>query len=334
MSMGNTGRTHHLGHDAIHTCWDNTLSPRLTLAPGDTCVFETREPSQGKAARDATAGLAAGLDPELADLIAAAARHEPATGPGTGLQGHALTGPVFIEGAEPGDTLLVEVVEVLPAAWGWTACGPGVGLLGDEMEERTLHIWDLRSGTTAIFAPGIRVPMAPFCGVMGVAPAESGRHKTTPPRRAGGNMDVRQLTAGATLALPVLVPGALFSVGDAHAAQGDGEVSGTAIETDATVTLRFDLVKGSTVSNPQFHTGPTTPAGGIWFAATGDHGDLREAAREALRGVLSYLEDHHGLGRPQGCILASACVDLRISQVVNGGIFTVSAFLPLAIFDD
>jgi acetamidase/formamidase len=332
MNMGDTGKMHHLGHDAIHTSWDNALPPRLTLPPGDTCVFETREPSQGKSARDALAHHAADLDPELAALVAAAARHEPAIGPGSELRGHALTGPVYISGAEQGDTLLVEIVDIRPAEWGWTACGPGVGLLGDMFEEGTLHVWDLRSGTRAVFAPGISVPMAPFCGVMGVALAEPGRHRTTPPRRTGGNMDVRQLTAGATLALPVLVPGALFSVGDVHAAQGDGEVAGTAIEMDATVTLRFDLVKGRTISNPQFHV-TTGQAEGRWFAATGHHGDLREAAREALRGVLAYLEERHDLGPAQGCLLASACVDLRISQVVNGGIYTVSAFLPLTIFD-
>jgi acetamidase/formamidase len=332
MNMGDTGQMHYLGHEAIHTSWDNALPPRLTLAPGDTCVFETREPSQGKSAREAMAHHAAPLEPELAAIVAAAARHEPATGPGTELRGHALTGPVFISDAEPGDTLLVEIVDIRPAEWGWTACGPGVGLLGDMFEERTMHVWDLRSETSAVFAPGISVPMAPFCGVMGVALADQGRHRTTPPRRAGGNMDVRQLTAGATLALPVLVPGALFSVGDVHAAQGDGEVAGTAIEMDATVTLRFDLVKGRTVSTPQFHT-KTTQAQGSWFAATGHHSDLREAARDALRGVLAYLEEHHGLGPAQGCLLASACVDLRISQVVNGGTYTVSAFLPLTIFD-
>ncbi|HEV2128563.1 MAG TPA: acetamidase/formamidase family protein [Thermomicrobiales bacterium] len=167
-------------------------------------------PSQGQRARDVTAYLAADLDPKLATIIAAAARHEPATGPGTEEDGHALTGPVFVVGAEPGDTLVVEIVDVRPADWGWTTCGPGVGLLGDAFEEWTLHVWDLRSGTTAVFAPGITVPMAPFCGVMGVAPGKPGHHDLTPPRRAGGNMDVRQLTAGATLALPVLVPGASF----------------------------------------------------------------------------------------------------------------------------
>jgi len=334
MTMATPGRTHHLGREAIHTAWDNALPPRLTLEPGDTCVFATREPSQGRVARDVTAEGAGHLDPALASLIAADARHEPATGPGTEVGGHALTGPVFIGGAAPGDTLLVEVVEIVPAAWGWTACGPGGNaLLQDELEAWTLHVWDLRSGTTAIFAPGIEVPMAPFCGVMGVAPAEPGTHTTTPPRRVGGNMDVRQLTAGAVLSLPVAVPGALFSVGDAHAAQGDGEVAGTGIETDATVTLRFDLVKGRAVAGPEFRTPVVNPVAGPWFAATGHHADLREAAREALRGVLAYLEEHHGLDRAQGSILASACVDLRVSQIVNGDIFTVTAFLPLSIFD-
>jgi acetamidase/formamidase len=132
----------------------------------------------------------------------------------------------------------------------------------------------------------------------------------------------------------VEVPGALFSVGDAHAAQGDGEVARTVIETDATVTLRFNLLKEHTIPGPQFHTPVVDPAAGPWFAATGNAPDLYEAAREALRGILGYLEEHHGLARPQACILASACVDLRISQFVNGGVFTVSAFLPLAIFHD
>ena len=334
MGTKSTGQVHHLGYEAIHTSWDNTLAPRLTISPGDTCVFRTREPSHGDIARDITTHLAADLEPALAAIIADDARHERATGPGMEERGHALTGPVFISGAEPGDTLLVEVLDILPAPWGWTSCGPGIGLLDDMFEEKALHVWDLRTGTSAVFEPGISVPMAPFCGVMGVALDEPGRHRTTPPRRAGGNMDVRQLTVGSTLALPVLVPGALFSVGDVHAAQGDGEVSGTAIEMDATVTLRFRLAKGRTIPGPQITTPGVDPVPGPWFAATGHHADLREAAREALRGVLAYLEEHHGLNLARGCLVASACVDLRISQVVNGGTFTVSAFLPLSIFGE
>ncbi len=150
-------------------------------------------------------------------------------------------------------------------------------------------------------------------------------------------MDIRQLTAAATLELPVLVPGALFSVGDAHGAQGDGEVSGTGIETDATITLGFDLVKGRTIRAPRFHTANATASGGgadQSFAATGHDPDLREAAREALRGILDWLEEEHGLTRARACILASVCVDLRISQIVDAPNWTVSAFLPLNIFDE
>ena len=328
---------HRLGREAIHTHWDNALPPRLTVEPGDTVVFETLEPSQGAVARDIASGKwqVPTADPDLIAVVVSSASPELASDCADEERGHALTGPVAVVGAEPGDTLVVDVVEVVPAAWGWTACGPGGGaLLQDEMKEWVLHVWDLRDGEAAVFAPGIRVPLAPFCGVMGVAPAEPGHHPTVPPGWGGGNLDVRQLTAGASLYLPVLVPGGLFSVGDAHAAQGDGEVAGTGIETDATVTLRFSLLKRQTMSSPRFTTPSMGPAAGPWFAATGNAPDLYEAAREALRGILGYLEEHHGLARSQTCILASACVDLRISQVVNGGVFTVSAFLPLDIFHD
>jgi acetamidase/formamidase len=330
-----SGRTHHIGREAIHTSWDNSLSPGLTVESGDTVVFETLEPSQGEVARDIASGKwqVPAAAPDLVAVVVSSASSAPPQDSEDEEQGHALTGPVAIAGAEPGDSLVVDIVEVVPAAWGWTACGPGGGaLLQDELEEWVLHVWDLRDGEAAVFSPGIRVPMSPFCGVMGVAPAEPGRHPTIPPRQVGGNLDVRQLTAGATLSLPVEVSGALFSVGDAHAAQGDGEVAGTAIEMDATVTLRFSLLKGHTIPGPQFHTPVLDLVGGPWFAATGNGTDLYEAGREALRGILAYLEAQHGLARPQACILASACVDLRISQIVNGGVFTVSAFLPLAIF--
>ncbi len=326
-----SGTTHRLGDEAIHTYFDNSLAPALTIRPGDTVIFDTLEPSGGGTGRRVAADPPPDLDPELAALIAASARPELPTP----LKGHALTGPVSIAGAEPGDALDVTIVEVRPAAWGWTAVGPGNPLIGDLFPESSIHYWDLRAGDFAHFGPDIRIPLAPFCGVLGVAPAEPGRHPTPPPRRGGGNMDIRQLTAGAVLTLPVFVPGALFSTGDAHAAQGDGEVSGTAIECDATVTLRFALRKGAAPAWPQFRTaGPLAPRTdtGPHFAATGHDADPRAAARAALIGVLEYLERERGLSRPRAAILASACVDLRISQVVNAGLWTVTAFLPLSIF--
>lgn len=318
--------THHLGREAIHTFWDNALPPALTVRPGDTVVFETLDASYGRAARQVQEQPGE-LDPALVSLIAAGSYATPANaGPG-----HPLTGPVAIAGAMPGDTLVVEILAITPGVWGWTAAG-GNGLLSDEIEP-TGHIWDCRDGRTARFAPGIGVPLAPFCGVMGVALAEPGRHSTIPPRAAGGNMDIRQLTAGAMLYLPVQVPGALFSVGDVHGAQGDGEVSGTGIEMAGTVTLRFSLQQGRTIRQPQFRTAPgSARATDSCFVATGHDPDPREAAREALRGVLDYLVQEHGLTRPRAYLLASACVDLRISQLVDAPNWTVSAFLPLSIF--
>lgn len=202
--------THRLGRDAIHTYWDRSLPPRLTIAPGDTVTFDTLEASYGSMAREVAADPPPGLDPAFAAIIAASAYPE-ATTP---LRGHALTGPVFVQGAAPGDILAIEIRAIIPAAWGWTASGPsGLGLLRDEFTERVVKYWDLRDGSSAGFAPGIRVPLEPFCGVMGLALAEPGMHRTGPPRHAGGNMDIRQLTVGTTLYLPVQVPGALFSVG-------------------------------------------------------------------------------------------------------------------------
>jgi len=325
------GTTHRLGTAAIHTYFDRALAPTLTIRPGDTVVFDTLEPSGGATGRRIAAAPPPELDPGLAALIAASARPARATP----LKGHALTGPVFIHGAAPDDALDVTIIDVCPGAWGWTAVGPYTPLWGDLFPAESAHYWDLRAGDYAPFGPAIRIPLAPFCGVMGVAPAEAGMHPTPPPRQGGGNMDVRQLTAGTVLTLPVLVPGALFSVGDAHAAQGDGEVGGTAIECDATVTLRFDLRQGAAPNWPEFRTAgalaPRTDTG-PHFAATGHDTDPRAAARAALVGVLDYLGREHGLSRSRACLLASACVDLRISQLVNAGLWTVTAFLPLSIF--
>ena len=327
-------RRHVLGLSAIHTYWDRSLPAKLTIEPGDTVTFTTREPSQGGVARDLKLAAEVGGDPELIALVAATDTAPMATGLGTELGGHALTGPVAVAGAEPGDGLIVDVVSVEPSFWGWTACGPGEDSpFGDELAEWRLHIWDLRGGEFAVFRPGIRVPIDPFCGVLGVAPAIPGKHRTAPPRRVGGNLDIRQLTVGSTLTLPVEVAGALFSVGDVHAAQGDGEIAGTAIETDAVVTLRLDLVKGGAPATPTFALPVMRSTRGPWFASVGSDADPRLAVKQALRGVVQFLQTHHDLTRQEAIILGSACVDLRLSQIVNAGEWTVSAFLPLSIFE-
>lgn len=332
-------RAHRLSRKHIHTYWSNELEPRLTVMPGDMVTFATLDSSYGRLAREISALAQPGVDPTLLAIIVGAAYPEQSTvdrQPNLP-RGHPLTGPVAVAGAEPGDTLAIEIVRIEPAAWGFTAChsDPGrSGLLNDYLDGQTgayHHIWDLRAGDAA-FNRTIRVPIAPFCGVIGVAPAEPGQHSTIPPGRHGGNLDLRHLTEGATLYLPVLTEGALLSIGDVHAAQGDGEVSGTGIEMEAVVTVRLTLISGAAEQPRAITSGEPLSIPGHCHISIGCEPDLREAARTALRGTLDYLVAEHGLTRPQAYILASACVDLKISQLVDLPNYTVSAYLPLSIF--
>lgn len=329
--------TFKLGQESIHTVWDATLPPALTVQPGDTVVLDTLDASYGGIARQVHAGEHAGLPTEFSSLISSSAY--PERPPTAGTRGHPLTGPIFVAGAQPGDTLVMEVLEVLPAAWGWTGCRPnGIGLLdadlADELGGGYTHFWDLRAGSSAEFLPGIRIPLAPFPGVVGLAPAAAGPHSTSPPRRVGGNMDVRQLVAGSTLYLPVEAEGGLLSAGDLHAAQGDGELSGTGIEMEGHLTLRLSLRKDWPIDSPQIQAPPEPTA--LWtggsYQVTGHAPELLEAARIALRGLLSHMRREYGLSAQHAYILASACVDLRISQIVDAPNYTVSALLPLSIF--
>jgi acetamidase/formamidase len=305
---------HHLDDTKPHAFWDNSFPPRLRIQPGDTVVFETLEGS-GQITPDFTAADFDSIDPE---------------------QVHALTGPVAIEGAEPGDTLVVDILDLKHKGWGWSAIIPEFGLLADEFTESHIHHFKLE-GDICIFKPGIHIPFEPFCGVMGVAPAESGRLDTLPPRKNAGNIDIRHLTAGTRVYLPVLHSGALFSCGDCHAAQGDGEINGTGIESPMSVTLRFDLRKGQTVPELQFRTPPgkkLTEAGtGGYFVTTAHGPDLHENSRQAVRYMLDHLTAEKGLTREEAYILCGAAVDLKISEIVDEPNFIVSAYLPLAIFD-
>ncbi len=327
--------------DNIHTYWSNAIAPVATVRPGDTVVIETLEASYGHVSRNVRELAQPGLDPELIEIIAADAypeRSHPERDPSI-RGGHALTGPVAIDGAEPGDTLIVDIVAITPKKWGYASCSSRaerLGLLNDDLGDLDgeMHwFWDLRGGDTAEFKPGIRVPVGAHPGVMGVAQSEPGQLSTIPPRTNGGNMDIRHLQPGATLFLPVLTPGALFSTGDVHFAMGDGEVTGTGIEMNADVTLRFDLEKGRTIPGPQLRTnGQPLSIPGAAYATTGFDPDVREAARIALRAMLDHLEREYELSRAEAYILASVVVDLKISQIVDRPNWTVTAYLPLGIF--
>ena len=249
-----------------------------------------------------------------------------------------VTGPVYIEGARAGDVLKVTLLSFAPSGWGWTANIPGFGLLADEFKQPALHLWKYDAATLApaLFGRWGKVPLKPFTGTIGVAPAAPGTHSVVPPRRVGGNMDVRDLSQGVELFLPVEVAGALFSVGDTHAAQGDGEVCGTAIESPMRVALKFELIEQMPLAYPRFRTpGPVTrhldEKG--YDVATGIGPDLMQAARAAVRSMIDLLTRRHGMPAIDAYLLCSVCGDLRISEIVDLPHWTVSFYFPRVVLD-
>ncbi len=249
-----------------------------------------------------------------------------------------VSGPIFVDGAEPGDALKITIDSFAPSGFGWTANIPGSGLLADQFTDPALTLWKYDPGTLApaMFGAEGRVPLKPFAGTIGNAPAEAGPHSVVPPRRMGGNMDIRDLAAGTTLYLPVEVAGALFSVGDTHAAQGDGEVCGTAIESRMDAVLTLDLVKGAKLRMPRFTTpGPVTShldAKG-YDVTTGIGPDLMSAARDAVSGMIDLLGATRGLSAVDAYMLVSTCGDLRISEIVDQPNWVVSFYFPRCVFE-
>jgi len=304
-------KQHLLKAERLHDIWNNALPPVLTIDPGDTVTIECVAIRHGDVSAETPDG------PVI---------------PASRWQGHPLTGPIYIRGARPGDTLAIEILDIQHHGWGFTYCRPGAGLLADFGPR--LKVWHFE-GDWAEFRPGIRVPIMPFLGVMGLAPAEPGDHPTGPPTATGGNLDIRHLTKGTTLYLPVATEGALFSAGDGHAAQGDGEVCITAIEAPLTATLRFELLKDRPVAGPQFVTaaGPLTRAGERgYYCTTGVGPDLHGAAQEAIRAMVIHIQQAYGLDRDDAYMLCSVAVDLKISEIVNRPHWVVSAYLPLGVF--
>ncbi|MCS7477890.1 acetamidase/formamidase family protein [Umezawaea endophytica] len=284
--------------------FDPDARPALTVDPGDTVVARSLDAS-GFLERQRTPGE---RRPTMFE----------------GRRGHCLTGPVEVRGAEPGTVLAVHVVSAVPGDWGWTVAGGkdnalnrALGLTG----EPSWLLWEIDAAGTATNDRGHTVPTSPFLGVIGMPPAEPGKHSTIPPRAfGGGNIDCRELTAGSTLYLPVTVPGALLHLGDGHAAQGGGEVSGTAIECPMTTEVVLDVVAETPV--PGVHA--VTPGGRVTF---GFDADLTAAMTEALVAMVGWIQVLHDLDRGTAVALASSVVDLRVTQVVNET-WGVHAVLP------
>ena len=349
------------GHNRFHP----DIPPLVTVDEGEEVVLATRDGIDGQLGPGTT-------EADMPKMEAGAI--------------HPLTGPVFVKGAQPGDVLEVEFLDIVPQPHAFTAIFPGLGFLRDLFTTPFLVHWQIRDGwATAPKLPGVRIPGAPFMGVSGVAPsaaqvrawtvrendlmgrggmvfppdataavpnrgpAASEGLRTLPPRENGGNFDVKQLTKGSKLLLPVAVEGGLFSTGDGHFAQGDGEVCVTAVEMGATVSVRFRVLKGTSAARamrgPRFsHAGYFAPP--EWASPRGfvaamgmpirDDGvnegeNLTLACRNALLNMIELLQER-GWSREQAYVLCSVAADLRISNVVDVPNYVVSALIPEAIF--
>jgi acetamidase/formamidase len=315
-AVGQNGHSFHaVRPDAFNYVWDNNIKPALEVDSDEVVEFTVRDASDEQIQVNSTSEDVAKLDFEHVNPV---------------------SGPVYVKGARPGDVLAIEILEFRPRDWGWTALIPGFGLLADEFPEPWLRISRVEAARgRVVFAEGIELPYEPFPGTIGVAPAEPGPHSIVPPSRWGGNMDTKHLRAGTTLYLPVGVEGALFSVGDTHSAQGDGEVCGTAIETAMEVSLRLSVRRDFRIDAPQYRVPPGAlpRAEGTGFhVSTGVASDLMEATRGAVRATMEQLVDRHGLSREEAYALCSVAVDLRIHEVVDAPNWVVGAFLPDDIF--
>ncbi|MCY3599047.1 MAG: acetamidase/formamidase family protein [Gemmatimonadetes bacterium] len=282
---------HTLTADQTHNRWSRTIPPILTVESGAVIEAYLEEASDGQLTPEST----------FEDLVTLS--FDPI---------HPLTGPVYVEGAEPGDLLAVTLHEIELGDWGWVANVPGFGFLADRFPEPYLRTFEFEPGDTSVeYAPGIRIPLRPFPGVMGVAPDTDSMLVTIPPRQNGGNMDDRDLVEGTTVYFPVLVEGALFSMGDPHIAQGDGEVGGTAIEGPLRVVYQVEVVKGiGPIPSPHYETDE-------FYAVTGFAPTIDEAARNAVEAMIDYLVRSQELSRQEAYQLASMAGDLKIAEVVD-----------------
>ena len=300
---------HSLKRTQTHGVWDRSIAPILRIVPGETVSVEMQNASGGQLFADSVAADLAMLDFGKINPV---------------------TGPIFVEGAKPGDALVVEILELDVDTWGWTANIPGFGLLADRFTEPALRTSRIANGYVELFT-GMRLARVPMIGTIGVAPAEVGAFSVIPPTRYGGNMDIRHVGAGATLYLPVAVEGALLSLGDGHAAQGDGEVCGTAIETSAVATLRISLERERQLAAPMLLTDPRSQRTGSSLATTGIGPDLMQAARDAASAMIAEIVHRTSLSEVDAYLLASVAGDLKISEVVDVPNWVVSLHLDAAL---
>jgi formamidase len=301
----------HLGTDTVHYAWDRDLAPALEIYGSATVELDLLDSGAGQFDASSTHASLAGLD---------LGRVNP------------VTGPILVRGAEPGDALLVRVRELGTAAWGWSANIPGFGLLAEDFPDPVLvHSKIGEKEVELDFGPVL--PALPMIGTLGLALPEPGAHPLLPPSRHGGNMDIRQLGAGASVLLPVGVSGALLSLGDGHAAMGDGEICGTGVETSARTVLEIELVKDRPITAPILETPAAARRTGAALVTTGIGPDLLTAAKDAARSLVDETVRRTGLSAVHAYILASLTADLIVSEIVDLPNYVVSMHLPVDVLN-
>lgn len=305
---------HSVRREQCHLAWDNSIAPVVRIQSGQTVDFDCLDASNGQLEPNSTTATVDSLVFSQLDQV---------------------NGPVYVEGAQPGDTLQVDVLSIKTGGWGWSALIPGFGLLADEFPEPALKLWKLdQAGGFAWFdqAKGIKIPLRPFAGEMGVARGVKGAFSTIPPYNTGGNVDTKHLTVDSTLFLPIEVEGALFSIGDGHAAQGDGEVCGTAIETPMKVTVRLTVRKDRPYTKTPHFSTSVSDKDEQYYCTTGVEPDMRKAAQSAVRQMIDFLCAEHKLHRTEAYMLCSVAGDLRLHEVVDMPNYVVGMMMPQSIF--
>lgn len=302
---------HRIGPEGYHHRWDRRMEPALSIASGDVVELDLEMAGAGQI-REGDCYADTSFD---FDTI------------------YRLLGPIHVAGALPGDTLRVDILKLTPGEWGWCGTEPDLGLLPGDFPDPFVRTFNLRDGKAVRVCPQVTIPLAPFLGTMGTHPDDPQTAPSFPPHKGGGNVDTRHLTAGSTLWLPIWCEGALFSCGDPHGAQGDGEVCLAALECDMRARLRFS-VERRMIGTPHFRTaGALTPL----VDGAGHHGtmgigpDLMEGARRAVREAIAWLVDEHGLTREDAYVTCSLAGDLKLLEVVDGGMWNVGFTLPLSI---
>lgn len=295
---------------SLHKTWNRQQPPVLTIQPGDTLTLTAPDAANGEVTPATTSEDISKINYRRLDP---------------------LVGPVYIEGAKPGDALKIQVLELTPLGWGWTALLPEFGLLWREIRDPFIRIWELDNPYVEM-PNGARFDLHPMIGCIGVAPAQDGDYASITPTNAAGNIDVRYLNAGSTLLVPVFNDGALLSAADGHALQGEGEICGTAIECPMEMTLQIDLVRDAGIEAPELIVADTFPAKEGYRIFTGIGPDLMEAARDATRRAIPALAKSQGVSELEAYALLGVVGELRIHEIVDEPHWIVGCMLPRRLF--